>query len=874
MDPYMNDKALREGLYMLLLQCSPDKILKDWKSGYTNKHSEAILEGFDRMMPRAHPDRFTEDDAKQLRLVLQEHYFSKDHQGIFACILDFAEQTLTMEKGLPEIRFEQVLRWRDTTHPIGTLPFLAAFLAYEDGKAGRKRNDFAINPVLATDNRQLKYILSKGMAENHFHLNGSAPSFMISWIRLMNNPVYKSKEWKPFEQLQGENLAQMMPDWQNDIYLAAIIRAFLFCMLTDLHSKENTFGGTYAPDGVVRELLEILWGKKLLAETNDNVLSILRSLLRNENLYLQGLSLDIQDYALTVPHIEQDPTRIACMVFAGELRFQYMVFQAIFQKEPAIEPFKNLFYAYLAIQCQLRRELVENDHRFGLGNFCRYDKRKKSFFKGSDPQVQKIIPILDHLCDSRVRSLEARIVPDENESKLKKQITGIDFLVRRTLEKSSVDKDAIDGMLNRLHYVLHFVKVPDHEIKEDTIFLPFRHKEMRDNLRSTVNGILNLREYDRETASRITGIDACSNENYASPEVFAPEFRRMKNHNVRDLSDWKQPLAPLYVTYHVGEDFLDVTDGLRSVWEAVTFIEMGRSSRIGHGLVLGIDVADWYAKKQNRVYLSRQALLDDCVWLLKFLEIYGELESQLRFELLQHIENLFAQIYQNNNRCSDEFSLENYWNAIQLRGDNPEVYQQVEDWKQFIQVLDNQAVLMPYSLRDDLKSSTLYSVRRNQASAVKLYHRYHYDRDVRILGAKSIEFHVSRLMIRGIIQAQKILRTQISQKGIGVEANPSSNVLIGNFNRYEKHPIFTLNDKGLFDRTDTPNILVSINTDDQGIFDTSLENEYALLARALEQAIDSDGKPIVDQDHIYGWLDHVREMGLQQSFFWGDNIAH
>ena len=36
---------------------------------------------------------------------------------------------------------------------------------------------------------------------------------------------------------------------------------------------------------------------------------------------------------------------------------------------------------------------------------------------------------------------------------------------------------------------------------------------------------------------------------------------------------------------------------------------------------------------------------------------------------------------------------------------------------------------------------------------------------------------------------------------------------------------------------------VSINTDDQGVFDIKLENEYALIARALEKQVDKNGKP-------------------------------
>ena len=59
---------------------------------------------------------------------------------------------------------------------------------------------------------------------------------------------------------------------------------------------------------------------------------------------------------------------------------------------------------------------------------------------------------------------------------------------------------------------------------------------------------------------------------------------------------------------------------------------------------------------------------------------------------------------------------------------------------------------------------------------------------------------------------------------------------------------------------------VSLNTDDQGVFDTLLENEYALMVLALEKAKDEAGHPRYDIEDIYEWLDYVREMGLEQVF--------
>lgn len=59
---------------------------------------------------------------------------------------------------------------------------------------------------------------------------------------------------------------------------------------------------------------------------------------------------------------------------------------------------------------------------------------------------------------------------------------------------------------------------------------------------------------------------------------------------------------------------------------------------------------------------------------------------------------------------------------------------------------------------------------------------------------------------------------------------------------------------------------VSINTDDQGVFDTLLENEYGLMALALKKATDRELNTLYDIEDIYEWIDYVRSMGINQVF--------
>lgn len=120
--------------------------------------------------------------------------------------------------------------------------------------------------------------------------------------------------------------------------------------------------------------------------------------------------------------------------------------------------------------------------------------------------------------------------------------------------------------------------------------------------------------------------------------------------------------------------------------------------------------------------------------------------------------------------------------------------------------------------------------------------------------------------IKLVRNMQDKMINELAYKGIGIETNPSSNYLIGTIRKYEEHPILRFNSRKLKEKNVGENICVSINTDDQGVFDTLLENEYALMTLALKKATDDDMNTLYDIEDIYEWIDYVRKMGINQIF--------
>lgn len=158
--------------------------------------------------------------------------------NVFDAILIFCVKVLQEVNGEPCCRYQHLLRWRSTSHQLDEDLFTTAFLAYRDLRNGRKFRDFAWKPIIGNDNEYLNHLLSQGMADNHFHLKGSAPQFPLSWISMMNN-VTKKRHRILFETYSQKRLSTAYAVGGEEEHLysmylkAALIRTFLFAKITE-----------------------------------------------------------------------------------------------------------------------------------------------------------------------------------------------------------------------------------------------------------------------------------------------------------------------------------------------------------------------------------------------------------------------------------------------------------------------------------------------------------------------------------------------------------------------------------------------------------------------------------------------------------------
>lgn len=588
------------------------------------------------------------------------------------------------------------------------------------------------------------------------------------------------------------------------------------------------------------------------------------------------------DYISSV--IKSDSTVLPGVVswMSGENYFLYHMFRQIYSEKENNYLQCNLFWAYLVIKEKLRHELLQCNERRGLDNFIRYQDRKGYFIEEKVIEHKvAVMAIADTLCSQHIRHLEVRISPKESARANMEYIREIDTLMKR--EEYLLKRSLCD----RYYFVLHFPKGPD-KTPEDQWPYVCRHYYKRQEVNRKAIEIAKFREYYSNGAKRVLGVDSCSQEIGCRPEVFAQAFRYLKDHSDRD--NWwgeKNNIPQLHVTYHVGEDFLDIADGLRAIEEAVRFLNLDYGDRIGHALALGLDIRSWYEQENYRIRISQQDYLDNLAWIygkivrmqlrdLDNLKNYVEHEFERYFRLIYtnhfdaiYMEGLLKEINKSSNSkgiyTHDRFyfNIDTYYNAWKLRGDNPECYRHgyFENQNRYDKSIAGYDVNSIYPKEFDI---------RLIPEVAFLYYSYHYNGSIKQEGRKMIEVQVPSVWVEGVQVLQRRIQYLLEKRGIAIETNPSSNVMIGLLKQYDNHPIVKWYNRHLVSDpqilNECPQLSVSINTDDQGIFNTSLENEYALMACALEQKKGIDGRPVYNRMMIYEWLDKIREFGNLQSF--------
>jgi hypothetical protein len=305
----------------------------------------------------------------------------------------------------------------------------------------------------------------------------------------------------------------------------------------------------------------------------------------------------------------------------------------------------------------------------------------------------------------------------------------------------------------------------------------------------------------KEYKELIVGFDAAANELHARPEAFAPIFRKLAFLGYKNF------------TYHAGEDCIHLLSGMRTIYEAVEFLEMYSGNRIGHATAIGIEPELWIDRLGGcTLTLDKGEWLDDLVFAYDLL-----LKNSAEYAILSRIENeirrYFVEIY------GDKFySMHQIITAWKLRRYDPFI---AFEWKE-------------PSIFDGFEQKELdeiEKVKKYNPAVFEMFEMYHIGEYIakykKLIQIKPDEiFDVDLLK-----KLQNMMIEMLNKRNIAIESLPTSNLRISYYKNYNEHHIQRW--LGLKDKSD-PMPMFVLGSDDTGVFATNLRNEYCHVFQALE----------------------------------------
>lgn len=711
----------------------------------------------------------------------------------------FSERVLEKDKdGDPRVVFQNLFRWREVVKCLGEDIFTTAYLAKKDTKV---RNDFCWPNVIGHNDDTINAALDKGLSDIHAHFGGAIDSFQFNWISLMNDVggIYDRFKLMTFSYndvvaYEKDYSFRKMAAWCR---VAAAIRMTLFKTLV----KGQKLKPTEEQEAIL-----------MLGRDGDTeAITLLKQ--RIDDLRTDGKKTRegvIPDYAITDDLMKKQNANSPYSLYAGERRIEYAFYKAYLGPAKMMNGlWIELFYLYELIKIHLRKEFVFSNDKWGLDNYNAFIARSELFTKEIQP-ICNLSSVQTSIRKGKNDYLESRVTPDSLG------LTQGEYWKGLFMEDVFVDEDELK---KRLSFIVQFTKSSKHKNKH-------REGRNRSKLEEVHGDYIKVTQFvnDKQSRYKIIGIDVGGSELSFRPEVFGHMLRSSK----------KQGFG---ITYHVGEEFFDLADGLRAIWEIVQFAKIGKGDRLGHCLALGIAVEEYYKKKHNTLLMPKQEMLDNMVWLCGFAKENG---ISIKPELKQKMDDLAKELYEEIGYGSyGALNMDDYYASMLLRSDDAKTVDGLDVWSET-------------ALLDSPQSNRA----RANSRARALWMAYAKDEDIAEKGEMPAEKKLGAAFAQLMATVQSMMRGMVIKTGVCIESCPSSNLQICKLERYDCHPAI----KYYLKPTDTSGaerLNIAVCTDDKGTFSTSLSNEFSLLALAAtkeegwDQEMRTDFKKLIDQGNKY-----------------------
>ncbi len=688
----------------------------------------------------------------------------------------YADKLFALQDYRMTVEFNNLMEWEGFATRVEPAIFQAAFL-------GDNEAIVQVPLQIRHNEKRLYKLLSQGAYETHMHLNGSGASWEINWGNLACcTPIYCPSKFVKSKRMKLDAIK---------IFKLQSIRTFLIAVEDD------------NAEGFPTHLFE----------------SNMECDFFSHKSKLQTIHRKFSEKT------KQFESQTQC-----ELLRERFLFSKLFAKLHRGELDQltiNLMIIYFNMMCSIRTLFVQDNIGMGFDRFQSIEKVKDCFFRHGDDEKLLESVIEKYYEEGFVEGVELRIAPKNKKTLVKKlkKIEDVNDKVFSRISKKTLSKKL------KLGVIVHYIKE-----NETSISLPCecRHATLRKKLDKQAIHVTNCFKTISTAMPQVSiiGIDAANAEITCPPEVFAPVFRRHR----QELSSNNT----LGFTFHVGEEFLNLSGGLRAIDDVIEFFNYTRGDRLGHAIALGTDVEKYLQIKRSFVIGTLQNIVDDYAWLHNAVKCSISNESA---DLLSRLDAKY-QMYAQKLFKEATLKLPSIWDyqlSYSLRGDAPDSDELTNDWH--------------INWQNDVHLKAMDS-----DCARELYRLYHYDQSIKERGQESISFLADETYVEAVKIAQQYVRKKVYNRGISIETNPTSNKRISHISRYEELPLLRFNSHYIKNQNENqPDIQVTINTDDSAIFQTSLGNEYSCIANALIQ----NG---YEKEAVFDYIDYLRKLSKATTF--------
>lgn len=263
--------------------------------------------------------------------------------------------------------------------------------------------------------------------------------------------------------------------------------------------------------------------------------------------------------------------------------------------------------------------------------------------------------------------------------------------------------------------------------------------------------------------------------------------------------------------------------------DALILLNLHDGARIGHGTALGIDPILWLARMPATLHVRRGDRLLDLLAAWQLLRDLPDCLTQA-YQVELELNALLPKVFE------APVSLNLFERAMKWRGLHMGFLASLQRWPNW-----NWASTLVDSLREEAYMVAAAKVEDPDALEILWAwqnHRGLWDRSEALMVVEAQDtLFTSKLYLR----LQQALMKQIADRRVVIETLPSSNVRISQYEKFEEHHAMRwMGVAGFTQPGDVP-IMVSLGSDDPGIFAGNLKGEFYQLYAVLRKQGLSDG---------------------------------